>query len=155
MTRAEPPVAAPTPRPEPPPPPVQAATRPPAAPATRRATPKTADTANVTTAEVRRWLARWAAAWNAHDVDALQRMGQMATTGDAEAVRRYLAQVTDLEVSVNVVELRDEGDEVVVRFIRRDRFRDPAGRLVEHESPPIEKVLERTADGFRVVHSRS
>ena len=28
-------------------------------------------------------------------------------------------------------------DTVVVRFVRRDRFRDPAGRLVEHESPPI------------------
>jgi hypothetical protein len=108
-----------------------------------------------TSADVRRWLHRWAAAWNARDVDALRRMGQMATASDAEAVRRYLSQVSDLEVSVNLVEMREEGRRVVVRFIRRDRFRDPAGRLVEHESPPIEKVLLRTGDGFRVVHGRS
>lgn len=108
-----------------------------------------------TGAEVRRWLQRWAAAWNAHDVEALRRMGQMSTAGDAEAVRRYLAQVTDLDVSVNVIGLRDEGERVVVRFVRRDRFRDPAGRLVEHESPPIEKVLLRTADGFRVARGAS
>jgi hypothetical protein len=114
-----------------------------------------AEGARGTSADVRRWLQRWAAAWNAHDIEALRRMGQMATASDAEAVRRYLAQVTDLEVSVNVVEMHDEGERVVVTFVRRDRFRDPAGRLVEHESPPIEKTLVRTADGFRVVQGRS
>jgi hypothetical protein len=120
----------------------------------RRGASGRADGPRGTSADVRRWLQRWAAAWNTHDVDALRRMGQMATARDAEAVRRYLAQVSDLEVSVNLVELREEGERVIVRFIRRDRFRDPAGRLVEHESPPIEKVLLRTGDGFRVVHGR-
>jgi hypothetical protein len=44
-----------------------------------------------------------------------------------------------------VLDIRSEGDRATVRFTRRDRFRDPAGRLVTQESPPIEKRVVRTA----------
>jgi hypothetical protein len=99
--------------------------------------------------DVRRWLARYAAAWRAHDVEALRRMGQVATDGEAAALRRYFGAVRDLDVDLDLISLREQGERMVVRFTRRDRFRDPAGRLVLKESPPIEKEIVRTSDGLR------
>jgi hypothetical protein len=130
------------------PPPVQTAsaapTRPPATTPRSREAPAAA-----LDGDVRRWLARYAAAWRAHDIEALRRMGQVATDGEAAALRRYFGAVRDLDVELNLISLREHGERMVVRFTRRDRFRDPAGRLVLKESPPIEKAIERTPDGLR------
>ena len=48
-----------------------------------------------------------------------------------------------------MIEIRPEGDGATVRFTRRDRFRDPTGRIVTQESPPIEKRVVRASDGLR------
>jgi hypothetical protein len=101
--------------------------------------------------EVRVWLERYAAAWRAHDVDALRRMGQVTTDGEVAALRAYFETVRELDVELNVIALRAEGDRVTVRFTRRDRFRDPAGRLVLKESPTLEKEIVRTPAGLRFV----
>jgi hypothetical protein len=103
------------------------------------------------TQEVHRWLARYAAAWRTHDVAQLRRLGQVRDEDDAEALRRYFETVNDLDVEVNLIAVRTAGDRTVVRFTRRDRFRDPAGRLVLKESPVIEKELVRTSEGLRAV----
>ena len=99
--------------------------------------------------EVRRLLDRYAAAWRNHDVGELRRIGQVTTDGQAADLERYFAKVEDLDVEVNVIDIQSEGDRATVRFTRRDRFRDPAGRMVTQESPPIEKRVVRSADGLR------
>ena len=164
--------------PPPPPPPPQLVEQTPAAPvaeatpptavaratpptAVARATPPSRNAPPVTRVpppsgappleEVRRWLDRYAAAWRAHDVDALRRMGQVSTDEQISALRRYFASVPDLDVELDLVAMDVRPDGAVVRFVRRDRFRDPGGRLVEKESPPIEKHLVRTPDGLRLV----
>jgi hypothetical protein len=101
--------------------------------------------------DLRRWLEGYAAAWRARDVDALRRMGQATSPEEVRALRDYFARARDLEVEVRPIAVRAEGDRAVVRFVRRDRFRDPAGRLLLHESPPIEKELVRTPGGYRIV----
>ncbi|HYR96880.1 MAG TPA: hypothetical protein VEM57_09090, partial [Candidatus Binatus sp.] len=101
--------------------------------------------------DVRRWLERYAAAWRAHDVEALRRMGQVTTDGEAAALRRYFEGVRDLDVELNVIAMRTDGDRTTVRFTRLDRFRDPMGRLVLKESPMLEKEVVRTPDGLRFV----
>ena len=98
---------------------------------------------------MRRWLERYAGAWRAHDVEALRRMGQVTTDREVEALQAYFDSVSELDVEVNVIALRTEGDRTIVRFTRRDRFRDPAGRLVLKESPTLEKQVVRTPSGFR------
>jgi hypothetical protein len=164
---APPPVAA-VPAPEPEPPPAIAAPAAPPArplpaepPRRRAAVSDPAATAGVRLAsrgpertseeEVRIWLERYAAAWRAHDVDALRRMGQVTTDGEADALRSYFQTVRDLDVELNVIALHAEGDQITVRFTRRDRFRDPAGRLVLKESPTLEKQIVRTPAGLRFV----
>jgi hypothetical protein len=149
--------------PPPPPPPVQEAALappPPALPARIRPAPAPTQSARATPApgapaddDVRRWLARYAAAWSAHDVEALRRMGQVSTDDEVDALRRYFERVSDLDVELDLIALEVHGERTIVRFIRRDRFHDPAGRLVEKESPPIEKQLVRTSDGLRLVHA--
>jgi len=163
-----PPSAAVPPAPEAPPPPAIAEPASPPAravpaepPRRRAAVPDAGATAGVRLAartpertseeEVRIWLERYAAAWRAHDVDALRRMGQITTDGEADALRSYFETVRDLDVELNVIALRTEGDQTTVRFTRRDRFRDPAGRLVLKESPTLEKQIVRTPAGFRFV----
>jgi hypothetical protein len=76
-------------------------------------------------------------------------MGQVTSEREAQALREYFDRVTDLDVELNVIALRDEGDRTTVVFTRRDRFRDPAGRLVLKESPTLEKEIIRTPDGLR------
>jgi len=99
--------------------------------------------------EVRRLLDRYAAAWRNHDLAELRRIGQVTSESQAADLGRYFAKVEDLDVEVNVIDIRPEGDRATVRFTRRDRFRDPAGRLVTQESPPIEKRVVRSPDGLR------
>jgi hypothetical protein len=103
--------------------------------------------------EVRGLLDRYAAAWRNRDAAELRRLGQIASDAQVADLERYFARVRDLDVEVRVVEVRPEGDVATVRFTRRDRFRDPAGRLVTQESPLIEKRVVRTADGVRFVPS--
>jgi hypothetical protein len=141
-----PPTTLPPPPPPPPPPPtVSPTTLPPEALASRGAErpPPGGDE------EIRRLLDRYAAAWRNHDVGELRRIGQVTSDSQAADLERYFAKVEDLDVEVNVIEIRDEGDRATVRFTRRDRFRDPSGRLVTQESPTIEKRVVRSADGLR------
>jgi len=48
-----------------------------------------------------------------------------------------------------VLDIQNDGDRSTVRFTRRDRFRDPTGRMITQESPPIEKHVVRAPDGLR------
>ena len=98
---------------------------------------------------VRSFLDGYAAAWRAHDVDALRRLGQVTSDEQARTLREYFAKVQDLDVEVHLVEVRADGERTVVRFTRRDRFRDPLGRVISKESPPIERSLVLTPEGFR------
>jgi hypothetical protein len=98
---------------------------------------------------VRSLLDRYAAAWRGHDVDTLRAIGQVTSDGQANALRQYFANVGDLEVEVHVLDIRTDGDRATVRFTRRDRFRDPAGRQIAKESPPIEKHVVTTPQGLR------
>jgi hypothetical protein len=105
--------------------------------------------------DIRRWLGTYADAWRAHDVDALRRMGQVRTDAQAAALREYFARVRDLDVQLNVLAVEAGADGATVRFTRRDRFKDPAGRTVVKESPPLTKELVRTPDGLRFAHPES
>jgi len=99
--------------------------------------------------EVRALLDRYVRAWHAQDVAELRRIGQVADDRQAQALARYFQAVHGLEVEVNVLDMGAGGDRRTVRFTRRDRFRDPTGRQVSTESPPIEKTIVRTPDGIR------
>ena len=128
----------------PPPPPPAPAPPPQAAVASRGTTaPAGADD------EVRRLLDRYAAAWRNHDVGELRRIGQITSDSQAADLERYFAKVEDLDVEVHVLDIQNDGDRSTVRFTRRDRFRDPTGRMVSQESPPIEKHVVRAPDGLR------
>lgn len=116
--------------------------------ATRSTTPPAAGPA-VGEADVRGLLDRYAAAMRAHDVAELRRLGQVTSDRQAEAMEGYFAGVRDLTVEVRILDVRADGDRTTVRFTRRDSFRDPTGRVVTQESPPIEKRVERTATGLR------
>ena len=111
--------------------------------------PTTPPAGGVGEAEVRGLLDRYAAAMRAHDVAELRRLGQVTNDRQAEAMTGYFAGVRDLTVEVRVLDVRADGDGTTVRFTRRDSFRDPTGRVVTQESPPIEKRVERTANGLR------
>jgi len=102
---------------------------------------------------VRSFLDRYVAAWRAHDVDTLRHLGQVTTDEQARTLRDYFAKVGDLEVEVKLVEVRADGDRTIVRFTRHDRFRDPLGRVIAKDSPPIERVLVTTPDGFRFANA--
>jgi len=104
--------------------------------------------------EARRLLERYAAAWRARDVDALRELGQVQSDRAAEALRRYFAQVDDFSVEVDLVAVRSDGDRTIVEFTRRDRFRDPTGRMIEKQSPPIEKEVVHTPEGLRFAGGR-
>jgi hypothetical protein len=92
---------------------------------------------------------RYAAAWQRHDVDDLRRMGQVTSEEQAATLRAYFDRIGDLEVDVQILDVTSEGGRRVVRFTRRDRFRDPTGRVVTKETPPITKSVERGPQGLR------
>src|SRR5207249_4007777 len=83
-------------------------------------------------------------AWRKHDVDELRRIGQITSEAQAAALRDYFARVDDLDVEVQLLEVRPRGDHRTVRFTRRDRFRDPLGRLISQETP-VQKDVARSA----------
>jgi hypothetical protein len=105
--------------------------------------------------EVRRWLGSYADAWRAHDVDALRRMGQVRSDEQAAALRDYFARVRDLDVELHVLAVQSGADGATVRFTRRDRFKDPVGRTIVKESPPLTKEIVRTPDGLRFARPES
>ena len=80
----------------------------------------------------------------------LRRIGQITSEAQAAALRDYFARVDDLDVEVQLLEVRPRGDHRTVRFTRRDRFRDPLGRLISQETP-VQKDVARTASGLRFV----
>ena len=98
---------------------------------------------------MRALLDRYKAAWEARDIDALERVGQVATAGQAAALKSYFESVEDLQVEVTVIDIQIVGDEARVRFVRRERFRDPSGRVVTNETPSQEKRVIRTPGGLR------
>jgi hypothetical protein len=108
----------------------------------------------ITPQEVEGLLQSYAAAWRQHDVDALRSIGQVNDDAQASALRDYFARVQELEVEVRLLETRERGDRRTVRFTRLDRFRDPAGRVVTKETPPIEKEVIRAGSRLRFVAPR-
>ena len=96
-------------------------------------------------------MGRYERAFSRQDVAELRRIGQVTDDRQADALGRYFATVSGLEVSVRVLSVEMRGDVATVRFQRRDRFRDPTGRVVDKESPPIEKVVRRMPGGIRFV----
>jgi len=104
----------------------------------------------ITEGDVRALFERYKAAWRNHDIDALEAVGQIATQGQADALKSYFESVQDLTVDVDILGITLAGDEARVKFIRRDRFRDPGGSMVTKESPVIEKRVVRTPGGLRL-----
>jgi hypothetical protein len=158
VARAEPPTTEPPPPPPPSPPPPPPPPPTPPHPPTTSPPPTTPPVALASRGpagpagaddEVRRLLDRYVAAWRNHDVGELRRIGQVTTDSQAADLERYFAKVEDLDVEVHVLDIQNDGDRSVVRFTRRDRFRDPTGRMVTQESPPIEKRIVRSPDGLR------
>ncbi|HEX6132064.1 MAG TPA: hypothetical protein VF044_10050 [Actinomycetota bacterium] len=98
--------------------------------------------------EIVAFLERYARAYEARSVGELRRIGQVTSAEQAEALGRYFEQIRDLRVEVRVLAVEPRGDGARVRYRRRDRFRDPTGRVVEKETPPIEKEIRRTPDGL-------
>ncbi|HTD26959.1 MAG TPA: hypothetical protein VK649_08270 [Candidatus Elarobacter sp.] len=149
VARAAPPTSAPREVPVAPPrtlPPRVASVPPSPAPA------PPAPGAEITTSEIEVLLQRYAKAWRGHDVEELRRIGQVTSEVQAAALRDYFARVEDLDVEVQLLEVRPRGDHRTVRFTRRDRFRDPLGRLVTQETA-VQKDIARTANGLRFVLS--
>jgi hypothetical protein len=101
----------------------------------------------ITDADVHALLARYTAAWHSHDAETLRAIGQVSTEGQMEALKSYFESVQDLDVEVTILDIRLEGDGARVRFIRRDKFKDPGGNYVSKESPTIEKRVIRTPGG--------
>jgi hypothetical protein len=108
----------------------------------------------ITESEVRALFDRYEAAWRNQDIAALEAVGQVATQGQADALKAYFESVRDLQVEVTILGITLAGDEARVRFIRRDRFRDPGGTMVKKESPVIEKRIVRTPGGLRLAPLR-
>jgi hypothetical protein len=152
------PVAAPA-SPSTPPPAAPAETHPgtppPAHASTPRATPpaeRPAEPAAQTSAadeQAKAFLDRYLAAWRGRDIDALRRLGQVTNDEQAESLRKYFASVQDLEIEVSLLGAQSEGGRTIIRFVRRDRFKNPLGRVVTKESPPIERALVTGPDGLR------
>ena len=103
----------------------------------------------VTEDDVRALMFRYEQAWRTRNAAELRRIGHVDTDAQEQALVKYFESTNDLEVAVHVLDLRAEGGRGIVRFTRRDHFRDPAGREVSKESPPIEKTIVRTPEGVR------
>src|SRR5262249_20658612 len=90
--------------------------------------PPPAAASGVTEDDVRALMFRYEQAWRTGNAAELRRMGHVDTDAQEQALTKYFAGTKDLEVAVHVLELHAEGGRGVVRFTRRDHFRDPAGR---------------------------
>jgi hypothetical protein len=120
---------------------------------TRPTAPSTSASAEVTARDVEAFLKRYSDAWRRHDAAELRLLGQVSTDAQEAALRDYFARVRDLDVEVQVLDVFVSGDRRTVRFTRRDSFRDPSGRLVAKETPPLEKDVVRTPSGLRFAPS--
>ncbi|MCW5890242.1 MAG: hypothetical protein KIT14_06785 [bacterium] len=105
-------------------------------------------------AEIRALLDRYAAAWGRGDVDELRRLGQVTNDQQAAALRAYFAKTGSIEVRIELLAVVRDGGRTVVRFRRRDRFRNPAGGVVDEASPPLEKDVVEEPDGLRFGRAR-
>ena len=112
--------------------------------------PTTGTRGTISEADIRALFERYKAAWRNHDIAGLESVGQISTQGQADALKQYFESVRDLEVDVTILNITFAGDEARVRFIRRDRFRDPAGNVVTKESPTVEKRIIPTPGGLRL-----
>jgi hypothetical protein len=108
----------------------------------------------MTEPDIRALFSRYEAAWRNQDIAGLEAVGQIATQGQADALKSYFESVKDLEVTVTIVGITISGDEARVRFVRHDRFHDPAGNVVAKDSPVIEKRVVRTPGGLRLAPPR-
>jgi len=108
--------------------------------------------AALTEEEVHRWIDEYAHAWSRHDVDTLQRMGQVRSQADAERLTRYFGTVENLRVDVHVRAVRVDGERAAVEFERVDTMTDPGGRRQELRLPLQHKEIERTPEGLRFVN---
>ena len=70
------------------------------------------------------------------------------------AMGQYMEEMVKAGILLAGEGLRPTSDGVRVKFVRRDRFRDPAGSLVTKESPVIEKRVVRTPGGIRLAPPR-
>lgn len=125
-----------------------------APPAATTTTTMPAPAAGTDDAAVRALLARYAAAWSRGDVDELRRLGQVTNDRQAAALRAYFAKTGPLQSEVELLGIERSGGRTTVRFRRRDRFRNPAGGIVDEESPPLEKPVVAGPDGARFGPSR-
>jgi hypothetical protein len=119
-------------------------------PTTTSTTTPPARATGMTEPDIRALFSRYEAAWRNQDIAGLEAVGQIATQGQADALKSYFESVKDLEVTVTIVGITISGDEARVRFVRHDRFRDPAGNVVAKDSPIIEKRVVRTPGGLRL-----
>jgi len=108
----------------------------------------------MTEPEIRALFSRYEIAWRNQDIAGLEAVGQIATQGQADALRSYFESVKDLEVTVTILGITIADDEARVRFVRHDRFRDPGGNVVAKDSPVIEKRVVRTPGGLRLAPPR-
>jgi hypothetical protein len=131
-------------------PPATTTTRPPPRPVAPPTTAPPSPSATLDEASVRTFMERWAAAWSAHDIAELRRLGQVTSDAQARALESYFARTPELQVQVEIRDVTIEGDRATVRFRRRDRFRDPAGQLVTQTSPTLEKEVVRGPHGLRL-----
>jgi hypothetical protein len=142
--------------PQAPPPPVAAEPAPPP-PAAAPSAPSTHPSVNPASPgaprpeDVQNLLERYAAALRNHDVQALRAIGQVTNDDQAQAMQGYFANVGDIDVEFRLLGMRWNGDSATVLFTRLDRFKDPAGRPVTHESPPVEKAIKKTPQGLKFV----
>jgi hypothetical protein len=104
----------------------------------------------VTARDVEAFFERYTAAWRQRDAAELRRMGHVTTDAQEAALRDYFGRVRDLDVQIQVLSVVPMGDRCTVRFTRRDTFRNPSGRLVSQETPPLDKDIVRTRGGLRL-----
>ena len=95
-------------------------------------------------------LDRYADAYRHRDVDALRRLGQVTTDGQAQQLRDYFDKTPQLDVEVNILDVSRTDGKTTVRFTRRDRFKDPTGQELSKETPPIEKEVVETPQGLEL-----
>ncbi len=69
--------------------------------------------------EVRAWLDSYQRAWQAKDIDALARLGEVSPNG-RDNLRKVLSDYGDFRVSLEEIEIRAEGGEATVSFKRVD-----------------------------------
>jgi hypothetical protein len=92
--------------------------------------------------EARDWLENtYRQAWEGKNTDALVQLGEIAPQ-DAARLKLILDGYKDFRVSFKDIDVRNDGNRVMIRFTRVDTI---DGKALSH--PPKELTLERTAGG--------